>query len=123
MFVRDLAIVAVAALACACGSSSSSSSPTSPTPTTNSGSTITLGAGVSGLSTNAFGTNPLLVSTGTTVTWTNRDSVAHTSTANGGAWNGNLAPGSSFSFTFQTAGTFPYHCTIHPNMVGVVTVQ
>jgi plastocyanin len=25
--------------------------------------------------------------------------------------------------TFQSAGTFPYHCTIHPNMIGTVTVQ
>jgi plastocyanin len=53
-----------------------------------------------------------------------RDSTAHTSTSDNGAWDSALlAPGASFSRTFQTAGTFPYHCTIHPNMVGTVTVQ
>jgi plastocyanin len=54
----------------------------------------------------------------------NNDSIAHTSTANGGAWNsGTMAPGASFSTTFSSAGTFQYHCTIHPGMVGTVTVQ
>jgi plastocyanin len=58
------------------------------------------------------------------VTWTNNDSTTHTSTSNNGAWNsGGIAPGRSFSQTFQTAGTFVYHCSIHPGMVGTVTVQ
>ncbi len=34
-----------------------------------------------------------------------------------------LGPGQSFPFRFTTAGTFTYKCTIHPNMVGTVTVQ
>jgi plastocyanin len=37
--------------------------------------------------------------------------------------SGSVAPGGTFSMTFPTAGTFPYHCGIHPNMVGTVTVQ
>lgn len=54
----------------------------------------------------------------------NNDNTTHTSAADGGAWNsGNIAPGASFSQTFQTAGSFTYHCAIHPNMVGTVTVQ
>jgi plastocyanin len=63
------------------------------------------------------------VATGTTVTWVNNDSITHTTTSNGGTWNGNLAPGASFSFTFAAPGTYPYHCTIHPNMIGTITVQ
>jgi plastocyanin len=76
------------------------------------------------LTTTAFNPDVSDVAAGTTVTWTNNDSVAHTSTANGGAWNsGTVAPGGRFSFTFQTAGTFSYHCAIHPGMVGTVVVH
>ena len=58
------------------------------------------------------------------VTWTNTDSVSHTSTSDANAWNsGTVAPGGRFSFAFQTAGTFPYRCTIHPGMVGTVVVR
>jgi plastocyanin len=61
------------------------------------------------------------------VTWRNSDNIAHTATSNSGdatTWDsGNIAAGGSFSFTFQNAGTFPYHCTIHPGMVGTLMVQ
>jgi len=66
----------------------------------------------------------LNVAVGTTVTWMNTDSISHTSTSNATGWNsGIVAPGGQFSFAFQTAGTFPYHCTIHPGMVGTVVVR
>jgi plastocyanin len=65
-----------------------------------------------------------MVSAGTTVTWSNGDTITHTATADGGQFNsGAIAAGGKFSFTFQTTGTFPYHCTIHPGMVGTVVVQ
>ncbi|MGH9410633.1 MAG: plastocyanin/azurin family copper-binding protein [Vicinamibacterales bacterium] len=61
---------------------------------------------------------------GSTVTWTNTDSIPHTTTADGGQWNsGVIQPGAQFNFTFSSAGTFAYHCSIHPNMVGTITVQ
>jgi len=61
---------------------------------------------------------------GTTVTWKNQDSVAHTTTSDTGVWgSGNLTTGASFSFTFTRAGTFHYHCMIHPNMMGTIVVQ
>jgi plastocyanin len=64
------------------------------------------------------------VSAGTTVTWTNTDSVAHTSTSDANGWNsGIVSPGGQFSFAFPTAGTFSYHCAIHPGMVGTVVVR
>jgi plastocyanin len=76
------------------------------------------------MTTTAYTPNPITVSVGGTVTWTNNDSTSHTSTANGGAWNsGSMAPGGKFSITFSSAGSFPYHCSIHPGMVGTVTVQ
>jgi plastocyanin len=124
MYRFVLAFVCVAALAGCGGSDSSPTSPSSSTPSRNSGNTIFIGVGSSATSTSAFGTNPLTISAGTTLTWTNEDSVAHTATANANQWSsGNIAPGSSFSFTFTQPGNFPYHCTVHPNMVGTVIVQ
>jgi plastocyanin len=73
------------------------------------------------LTTTAYAPNPIAVPVGGTVTWTNNDSTTHTSSANGGAWNsGSIAPGGQFSMTFSSAGTFP---SIHPGMVGTITVQ
>ena len=72
----------------------------------------------------AFSPASLTVSTGTTVTWTNNDSVTHTVTSDTGAFSsGNLDPGQTFSFTFSQAGTFAYHCSIHTSMHGTVTVN
>jgi plastocyanin len=71
----------------------------------------------------AFGPPELSVAAGTTVTWTNADSFDHTATGRDGVFDsGELAQGQSFSFTFDTAGTFAYICNIHPSMSGTVTV-
>jgi plastocyanin len=73
-----------------------------------------------------FGFTPavLTVTVGTTVTWSNTGQVAHTVTANAGAFDsGTLPPGATFSFRFTKAGTFAYHCAIHPFMTGTVVVQ
>lgn len=73
----------------------------------------------------AFSPANITVKKGTTVTWTNQDSVAHTVAENDGQdgpKSSNLANGQSYSFTYNTVGTFKYHCTIHPNMTGTVTV-
>jgi len=61
---------------------------------------------------------------GTRVTWTNRDSVAHTVTSTSpGFDSGRLAPGQGFSFVFTQAGTFNYICSIHPYMTAVIVVR
>ena len=66
----------------------------------------------------------LTVPVGTKVTWTNNGPSNHTVTANQGAFDsGALAKGQSFSFTFASAGTFAYHCSIHPFMTGSITVS
>jgi plastocyanin len=63
------------------------------------------------------------VRTGTTVTWTNQDSAPHSVTfKNGMKDSGLLYQGQSFSYTFNTPGTYQYYCTVHPNMVATVTV-
>jgi amicyanin len=67
------------------------------------------------------------IAPGTTVTWVNCEPEnidAHTSTADGGAWDsGFLQPGETYSRTFDEAGAFPYHCTPHPFMRGTVAVE
>ena len=72
----------------------------------------------------AFGPASLSVAAGSTVTWTNDDSAAHTATADDGSFDSaSIAPGSTFSQTFDTAGLFAYHCSIHPNMKATIEVQ
>jgi plastocyanin len=44
-------------------------------------------------------------------------------TADDGSFDsGSLATDATFSQTFDAAGTFAYHCTIHPSMTGTITV-
>lgn len=63
------------------------------------------------------------VTEGTTVTWTNQDSAPHTATGDNGEFDtGQLAQGGSASVTFDTAGTYAYHCEVHPNMVASIVV-
>jgi plastocyanin len=72
----------------------------------------------------AFSPQEVTVAVGDSVTWTNDDAAAHTASADDGAWNtSSIATGASGSITFSTAGTFPYHCDIHPTMTGTVVVQ
>ncbi|HYH11566.1 MAG TPA: ScyD/ScyE family protein [Thermomicrobiales bacterium] len=72
----------------------------------------------------SFTPQTLEVPAGTTVTWTNLDSVAHTATADDGTFNsGNLNPNESFSFRFDTPGTYVYNCSYHPNMQGTIVVK
>ncbi len=72
----------------------------------------------------AFAPASITVAVGASVTWTNNDAVAHTVTADDKSFDsGNLASGKTFSFTFTKAGTYPYHCTIHPNMKGAIVVK
>ena len=64
------------------------------------------------------------VTVGTTVQWTNGDLVAHTVTSDSPLFDsGNLQNKQTFAWTFDTAGTYAYHCTIHPNMVATITVR
>lgn len=71
----------------------------------------------------AFTPASVTVHKGTTVTWTNRDSVSHTVTGdNGGPSSSAISSGESYSYTFNALGTFPYHCSIHPSMVASVQV-
>lgn len=112
--------------ACGGGYDSSPTSPTpspSPTPGVNSVS-VAIAQGADSRTTDAFGANPLTVPVGSTVVWMNSDRTTHNATSNGGTFStGSINPSAQGSFTFTTAGNFPYRCTIHPNMVGTIIVQ
>lgn len=63
------------------------------------------------------------VATNGFVTWTNRDGATHTVTFDGGPNCGSLGGGASEIVQFTVAGTYPYHCNIHPDMKGTVEVS
>jgi plastocyanin len=70
----------------------------------------------------AYSPDPVTVNVGDTVTWTNNDAASHTATGSGFS-TGTIGTGASKSVTFNSAGTFAYHCAIHPSMTGTVVVQ
>jgi plastocyanin len=62
-----------------------------------------------------FHTDTLIVATGTTVTWRNKDTVTHTVTSEGGWFDsGQLEPSGEFTWQAKRPGTITYHCNIHP---------
>jgi plastocyanin len=64
------------------------------------------------------------VAAGETVTWSHEGGLPHTVTAEDGAFDsGDLSGGDTFSHTFEEAGSFPYVCSIHPDMTGTVEVS
>ena len=72
----------------------------------------------------AFSPQSVTVNVGDTVTWTNADAQGHTATADDASFDtGTIAGGASASQTFATAGTFGYHCKIHPTMTATVVVR
>src|SRR5215213_4784076 len=63
------------------------------------------------------------VEPGSTITWTNNGDEPHTITADDGSFDsGMLNPGDSYTVAFDGQGTVTYHCAIHPEMMGSVTV-
>lgn len=97
----------------------------------------TIVPGASTLTDTAYSPNPIEVTVGQTVVWTNDDSAFHTVTSGsagapdvGKEFDSGLAgptalttKGKTFEHTFSTAGEFPYFCTLHPAMVGTVVVK
>jgi plastocyanin len=73
-----------------------------------------------------FSPGTLTVPVGTTVTWTNRDFDVHTVTADDNPptfKSAGLDTDDTFSFTFNKAGTYAYHCSLHPHMTGKIVVK
>lgn len=129
---RPLALLAAAAFALsACSATATatgsiSASAQAPTPAAASGapSAAAAGPGAVSIADFAFAPGTITVAPGTTVTWTNNDTAAHTVTADDGSFDSkSLATGGSFSRLMDTAGTYSYHCAIHSSMTATVIVK
>jgi plastocyanin len=108
--------------ACGGDDAASSTSPAEPTATESATAAPTETAAEITIASFSF-SGVTEVPVGTTVTVTNDDSTSHTWTSLDGVFDsGTLAPGASFQFTFDTPGTFAYHCNIHSSMTGSITV-
>jgi plastocyanin len=73
-----------------------------------------------------FKFNPadVTASVGQAIGWTNGDSAPHTATLDDGSCDtGNLSQGATGLLVFNEAGTYEYHCNIHSNMTGTITVS
>ncbi|HZA10190.1 cupredoxin family copper-binding protein [Mycobacterium sp.] len=71
----------------------------------------------------AFAPTTLTVPVGSKVTWTNHDEEPHTVAASDGSFHSpGLGTNATYSYTFPTAGSYDYICSIHPSMHGTVVV-
>lgn len=76
----------------------------------------------------AYDPATLQVPLGATVTWTNRDGIAHTVTSGvpgfpDGAWDGQIFTGATFARLFTQPGTYAYYCRFHSSMAGRLVVR
>ena len=72
----------------------------------------------------AFAPEQLIVKVGETVTWTNKDPYPHNVTSTTGEFrSGDIAPDAKWQFQATRAGRFPYECTLHPGMNGILIVE
>ena len=113
-----LSLVAIVAAACGGGSSGSATGPTTTTNPSPAAATVTATSGL------AFSPSSVSIAPGGKVTFTVQSvqhNVTFSATTGAPADIGNTA-NASVDRTFATAGTFAYHCTIHPGMTGTVIV-
>jgi plastocyanin len=128
---RHLVISLVAATATAaplagCGSSgNSNSTQTSSKSSPSTQPAASGGAGAVTIDNFKFMPPSLTVSSGTRISISNKDSTAHTVTADTGNTfdTGDVNPGSSTTITVSKPGTYKYHCSIHPFMHGTLVVK
>ena len=73
----------------------------------------------------AFSPAEIIIKVGDTITWTNKDSAPHSVASDSGTEisSDSLSNGQTYSHAFSQAGTFEYHCTIHPSMKAKIIVQ
>ena len=136
---RGLATLATAVALAACSGTASAPPPTvtgtqaapgsqAPGGTTagsavcaDSTATTTVNATVGG-----FQWGPVSAKVGDVITWTNSDSADHRVGLDDGSctMSGNIAgSGGKASLVFSVAGTYPFHCTLHPSMKGTITIS
>lgn len=77
----------------------------------------------------AYFPSPDEVNVNSTVTWSNRDIVAHTVTSTSNTKpheqfdSGNIAPGKTWLHVFGVRDTFNYYCKLHPFMMGIISIK
>jgi plastocyanin len=131
-----IGILATAA-ACGGGSSGGNSSNTTPTgPTTPANNNV---AATISIVEYSFAPNTTSVKVGSTVQWVNNGTLPHTTVSDKNVWTstqlgggtadayGGTSGGQSYNYTFNTAGTYSYHCALHPpatypGFVGTIVV-
>ena len=119
------ALTCVIVTASGCGDDTNNTPTGAPTAPGTTETVVTIAPGAVGKGPAAYGTNPLMISPGTTVQWVNQDSVEHTATSDSGVFDsGTLTTGETYTFKFDNPGTYPYHCEIHgaASMSGVIQV-
>ena len=129
LLVAPALALALAVAACG-GSGTATAAPATAAPSApaaGSPSTAPAGGGEEGavqIADFAFAPPSITVAAGSTVIWTNGDSAGHTVTADDGSFTSEtIANGTTFSQAFPDAGTFAYHCAIHPAMTATVVVE
>ena len=122
-----LLVVGVLAASCGGGTGGTGTTATTGGATTTAGTPTTAGGGggaqvvMKGF---AFDPASMTIKAGESVTWTNQDPADHTVVADKGEFKSStLANGATFTFKFDQAGTYAYHCGIHPSMTGTVVVK
>lgn len=114
--------------ACGAGKTATTSPPTtggSSATTTTGVSTTTPASGATlaiTIKNFEFSPNPAHVKVGQTVTVTNLDDTDHSLTANNGSFNTGVFSSGTKTLTFNTPGTFQFHCMIHNFMTGTIIV-
>jgi len=90
-------------------------------PCTDSTGTTVVAVGVANLQWQ----QPINAKVGDVITWTNNDTVPHRVALDDGscAMSDNIPGGGSKSLVFSVAGTFPFHCAVHPTMKGTITIS
>ena len=129
--VAAIAIAALVAIAgCSSGSAptnapaSAAAPSTAPSAASAAASAPAAGAAAVAIKDIAFNPQATQAKLGETITWTNQDSIAHTVTLDDKSVDsGNVAPSATFSHAFTQAGTLTYHCEIHKQMTGTITVS
>jgi plastocyanin len=90
-------------------------------PCTDSTGTTTVSATVA----NNTWSQPVTAKVGDVITWSNSDSVPHKVALDDGScqMSANISGGASKSLVFNKAGTFAFHCAVHPSMKGTITIS
>lgn len=125
--LRALAALSTALLLAACSGGGTATT----APTTGGGGGTAMCADSTGTTVvaatvaNNTWSQPLTAKVGDVITWTNSDAVPHKVALDDGSceMSANIPGGGSKSLVFSKAGTFPFHCTVHPNMKGTITIS